>query len=83
VTGARQVGKTFTIRKCLKDNNCRFVEINLIQNPMFAAALSQSVTVDELKLNLSALLDVSFIGIRWILRSSSKRAVSLRKQSTI
>jgi len=57
VTGARQVGKTFTIRKCLKNNNCNYVEINLIQNPQYILALEQSTTIDELKLNISALTD--------------------------
>lgn len=60
VTGARQVGKTFTIRKCLKDNRCDYIEVNLIQNPDYVKAFEQSSTIDELKLNLSALTDVRF-----------------------
>ena len=42
VTGARQVGKTFTIRKCLQDNNCDYVEINLVKNPELVDALRLS-----------------------------------------
>lgn len=61
VTGARQVGKTFTIRKCLKESKCNYVEINLIQNSEFIEALKQANTVDELKLNISALTDVTFV----------------------
>lgn len=61
VTGARQVGKTFTIRKCLRDHNCNFIEINLIQNREFITALDQANTIDELKLNLSVLTDVVFV----------------------
>lgn len=60
VTGARQVGKTFTIRKCLKANECNYVEINLIQNGEFITALEQATTIDELKLNISALMNVDF-----------------------
>ena len=60
ITGARQVGKTFTIRKCLQESKCNYVEINLIQNSEFIAALKQANTVDELKLNISALTDVTF-----------------------
>ena len=60
VTGARQVGKTYTIRKCLRDNKCNYVEINLIQNSEYIAALQQANTIEELKLNISALTDVTF-----------------------
>lgn len=60
VTGARQVGKTYTIRKCLRDSNCHYIEINLIQDSSYITALQQANTVDELKLNLSALTNVSF-----------------------
>lgn len=61
ISGARQVGKTYTIRKCLENSACHYIEINLIQNSEFIAALEQAATVDELKLNISALKDVSFI----------------------
>lgn len=60
VAGARQVGKTFTIRKCLDDNRCKYIEINLIEDPEFVSALRQAVTVDDLKVYVSALKDVSF-----------------------
>lgn len=60
VTGARQVGKTFTIRECLKKCGCKFIEINLIENAEYIAALEQSTTIDDLKLNLSAVKDVVF-----------------------
>jgi len=67
ITGARQVGKTFTIRKCLTDNQCNFIEINLIQNPEYIKALNQASTIDELKLNLSALINFSFVDYETIL----------------
>ena len=67
VSGARQVGKTFTIRKCLKENNCDYVEINLLQNREYIYALEQANTIDDLKLNLSALQNVSFADNRTIL----------------
>lgn len=53
VTGARQVGKTFAIRKCLKEMNCDYVEINLIKNPELIGVLSHSTSTEDLKLNLS------------------------------
>lgn len=61
VSGARQVGKTFSIRRCLQDNHCHYVEINLIQNEEYITALEQANTVDELKLNITALTDVTFV----------------------
>ncbi len=61
VTGARQVGKTYSIRKCLKENNSRYLEINLILDPEYIKALRQSTTIDDLKFNLSALSDFQFV----------------------
>ena len=60
VTGARQVGKTYLIRACLDELNCDYVELNLLQDESLVAALRQSVTIDDLKINLSALLNVTF-----------------------
>lgn len=60
VAGARQVGKTFTIRKCLKNKGCNYIEINLIENIEFIHALEQATTIEELRLNISALKDVVF-----------------------
>ncbi len=60
VAGARQVGKTFSIRKCLRDSGSHYIEINLIENPEFKNALTEAVTKDDLKINISALKDISF-----------------------
>lgn len=54
VTGARQVGKTFTIRKCLQDNNCDYVEINLVKNPELVEALRLSENSKDIAINISA-----------------------------
>ena len=67
VSGARQVGKTFAIRKCLEDNGSKYIEINLIKNPEYISALNMAVTVDDLKINISALSDVSFVDNETIL----------------
>jgi uncharacterized protein len=61
ISGARQVGKTFSIRKCLNENGCRYLEINLILNPEYIRAFELSMTIDDLKFNLSALTDFSFV----------------------
>ena len=35
VTGARQVGKTYIIRECLKESSYDYIEINLIKEPKY------------------------------------------------
>lgn len=59
VSGARQVGKTYTIRQCLKNSN--YLEINLIQQPELKPLLEKAMSVDDLIVNLSALTDYNFI----------------------
>ncbi len=61
VDGARQVGKTYSIRKCLSDSELDFVEINLIDNIDALPALSSAMTVQDLVINLSALTGHRFI----------------------
>ena len=41
VTGARQVGKTWSIRNCLQNEGCNYLEINLIEEPELVPALAQ------------------------------------------
>ena len=61
VSGARQVGKTFSIRRCLAENNCNYLEINLIEMPKLIPVFEQSVSVDDLIFNLSAATNYSFV----------------------
>ena len=56
VDGARQVGKTYIIRECLKKSGKDWMELNLIDNPDFIQALKGSASAEELSLNLSALI---------------------------
>lgn len=46
VTGARQIGKTFLIKKTLEKENCDFVEFNLINQPEIVKLL-ESVSNDD------------------------------------
>ena len=59
VSGARQVGKTWTIRQCLNSEKCDFLEINLIENPDLVPALVQCKTVDDLIVILSTATNYS------------------------
>lgn len=61
VSGARQVGKTYTIRDCLSKSNCDYLEINLIEQPEMIPVLECTQSVDDLVINLSAATNHSLI----------------------
>ena len=54
IDGARQVGKTYTIRRCLKLVNADYLEVNLLESPDLVNALAESRSVQDLTVNLSA-----------------------------
>ena len=61
IDGARQVGKTYIIRKVLENENCHFIEFNLLKTPEIIPLLKKSETVDDLIVNLSLFADKPFI----------------------
>lgn len=61
VSGARQVGKTFSIRRCLEEEGCNFLEINLIENPELIPVIEKSMSVDDLIINISAAKGYTFV----------------------
>lgn len=61
IDGARQVGKTYTIRKVLEENNCDYIEFNLINSKELVTLIDKTSTVDELVTNLSLFTDKPFI----------------------
>lgn len=61
IDGARQVGKTYIIRRVLENENCHYIEFNLLQNPNLVTLLAKSDTVDDLLTNLSLFADKPFI----------------------
>ena len=67
VSGARQVGKTWSIRNCLRSQGCDYPEINLIEDPDLVPALAQCTSVEDLVIILSAAKNYSFIKGRTIL----------------
>ena len=54
VTGARQVGKTFSIRKVGRECFNNVVEVNFIEHPDAADLFSNATSAKELLLRLSA-----------------------------
>ena len=57
VRGARQVGKTHIIRSTLKRMGCRYVELNLIEQPSAVDILRESHTINEIIMGISTLTD--------------------------
>ncbi|MCF0141532.1 MAG: AAA family ATPase, partial [Mogibacterium sp.] len=54
ITGARQVGKTHLIRHVVKEEiKYNLFEINLIETPEAVSVISQSETVEDLRIGLS------------------------------
>ena len=47
VKGARQVGKTHSIRRVLNEEGADFLELNLIETPAAVDVLAGATTVDE------------------------------------
>lgn len=61
IDGARQVGKTYIIRKVLETQGCEYIEFNLIKTPELVGLLASSDTVDDMITNLSLFADKPFI----------------------
>lgn len=53
VTGARQIGKTYLIRQCLKNSRHPFVELNFIEHPELVTLFSEAENTDDILLRLS------------------------------
>ncbi len=60
VEGARQVGKTYIIRKSLENANCEYIEFNLLEQPSLVDLIAKSETVDDMVTNLSLFADKPF-----------------------
>lgn len=61
IDGARQVGKTYIIRKVLQSADCEFVEFNLLKTPQLCNLLAKSESVDDMVTNLSLFADKPFV----------------------
>lgn len=61
IDGARQVGKTYIIRKVLEDNHYEYIEFNLIETPEIIGLLTNCETVDDLITNLSLFSNKPFV----------------------
>ena len=57
VTGARQVGKTFSIREFARRRFSCLVEINFIKMPSAKAIFTEGMTMDDFIVRLSALAE--------------------------
>ncbi len=60
IDGARQVGKTYIIKKVLEKEGCEYIEFNLLKNQAITSLLAKSETVDDMVTNLSLFADKPF-----------------------
>ena len=61
VTGARQVGKTYTIREFGRRTYPSFVEINFLENKAAQSLFENALDSSDLLLRLSAIAGESFV----------------------
>ena len=61
VTGARQIGKTYIIRECIKETKASFVEINFIENKEAKKLFSDFKNTRDFFLRLSAFTEGELI----------------------
>ncbi|WP_406615561.1 ATP-binding protein [Mycoplasmopsis hyopharyngis] len=61
IDGARQIGKTTTIREFLKNTNKKFIELNLIENKLALEAFNTAKDSKDLMLKISALSNVKLV----------------------
>ena len=61
VTGARQVGKTFIIRKCAKKHFEYVIEINFIERPDAIKLFENAKSSEDILLRISAFTDVPLV----------------------
>lgn len=57
VTGARQIGKTYLIRECLKESGVSYVELNFIERPELVRLFEGAKDAKELIMRLSIVVD--------------------------
>ena len=53
ITGARQIGKTYLIRNCLKEKNIPYIEFNFIENSEYIELFSKSFSSKDIIMRLS------------------------------
>lgn len=56
IKGCRQCGKTFIVQKFAKEHYAHVVYLNFMQNPEYALAFEGSKVVDDMIMNISAML---------------------------
>ena len=61
ITGARQVGKTFIIRKCAKECFENVIEINFIEKPDAVKLFENARSSEDILLRISAFTDIPLI----------------------
>ena len=61
ISGARQVGKTYTIRECLGRSGIDYLEVNLIEKPDYIDIFRNTSNVSDMAMELAFASDHKFI----------------------
>ena len=68
IKGARQIGKTYIVRKFGKENYESFIEINFVRDPNFKSVFEGDLNADTIRAGISAIRrDVRFISGKTLL----------------
>ena len=57
VTGARQIGKTYLIRECLKESKYDYIALNFIERPELVELFENATNAQDLLMRLSLITD--------------------------
>lgn len=61
IDGARQVGKTYVIRKCFNQRKIDFIEFNFLESPQLISLIDRCDTVEEMTTSLSLFTKKAFV----------------------
>ena len=84
VDGARQIGKTYIIRKFLEENSKSFIEFNLYDNNLVKEAFEKADSAKDLLLKISVLSNKPLIKgeTKYNLSAEEIQAIDIAKTSS-
>ena len=85
LTGARQIGKTYLIRECLKESKYDYIALNFIERPELVELFENATNAQDLLMRLSLITEIqlSFLMKYKNLKILSQESNSLQKKEVI
>ena len=83
LTGARQIGKTYLIRECLKESKYDYVELNFIERPELVELFENATNAQDLLMRLSLITDKQMISIFLVLIVSRRKCQTVLQVSVV